>query len=138
MIFVGLVTYIFVELAILLQISPEHLVVAAIIALIGALAGLIGRLYNESQASSAIDDYRLSLARLAVTPLLSGVAAVIALLVVTKAPDMNGIYSFKTLGTNLVTAAAFGLTPNLLLDQLKKKTDGYKTDLQSTQATSGK
>lgn len=137
MIFVGLVVYVFIGFATFLQINSQHLVVAAILALIGALAGLIGRWRDEMQTDSALDDYRLSTARLVVTPLLAGVAAVIGVLAVAKATSLNDIYQFGTLPSNLIIAVVFGLTPNLLIDQLRKKADGYKADLQSTQPTSG-
>jgi hypothetical protein len=44
--------------------------------MVGAVAGLFGRIYRESQISTAFDDYGLSLTRLAATPLLSGLAGV--------------------------------------------------------------
>jgi hypothetical protein len=135
---VGLTTYVFVELAILFHVKTPQMVVATIFAFIGALAGLIGRLYTESQSDTTIDDYRLSTARLLVTPLLSGLAAVIGVLVVAKVDSLGQIYTFTALVPNLIIAATFGLTPNLLINQLQKKSEGYKANLQSTRATSGK
>jgi hypothetical protein len=139
MVLVGLTTYIFVEIAILFRVTTLHIVVATIFAFVGALAGLIGRLYTESQSDKAIDDYRLSTARLLVTPLLSALAAVIGVLVVAKTTTLDAIYSFQasTFVANLIIAATFGLTPNLLINRLQKKSDEYKANLQSTQATSG-
>jgi hypothetical protein len=94
-------------------------------------------MYNESQSDTAIDDYRLSAARLFVTPLLSGLVAVIGVLVVAKESNLDSIFG-SNLVPNLIIAATFGLTPNLLISQLQKKADGYKENLQSTQAMSGK
>jgi hypothetical protein len=49
------------------------------------------------------------------------------------------IYNFNTsLVPNLIIAATFGLSPNLLINQLQKKSEEYKGNLQSTQPTSGK
>ncbi|HYX50557.1 MAG TPA: hypothetical protein VE843_12480, partial [Ktedonobacteraceae bacterium] len=140
MVLVGLTTYVFVELAILFRVTILHIVVATIFAFVGALAGLIGRLYTESQSDKAIDDYHLSTARLLVTPLLSSLAAVIGVLVVAKTTTLDAIYTFQasTFVANLIIAATFGLTPNLLINQLQKKSDEYKANLQSTQAASGK
>jgi hypothetical protein len=135
---IGLVMFVFVSLAILFHVSPLHLEVATFFAFVGALAGLFGRLYIESQTEKTIDDYRLSTARLLVTPLLSGLAAVIGVLVVAKVSTLDGIYTFKDLVTNLIIAATFGLTPNLLINRLQNKADEYKENLQSTQPTSGK
>ncbi len=139
MVLVGLTTYVFVELAILFRVTTLHIVVATIFAFVGALAGLIGRLYTESKSDKAIDDYRLSTARLLVTPLLSALAAVIGVLVVAKTTTLDAIYTFQasTFVANLIIAATFGLTPNLLINQLQRKSDEYKANLQSTQAASG-
>ena len=138
MILVGLATYVFVEFAILLQVKTSHIEVAMIIAFVGALSGLIGRLSLESQTGMAIDDYHLSTARLLVTPLLSALAAVIGVLIVAKASRLDDIYAFNALVPNLIIAATFGLTPNVLINQLQKKADEYKGNLLSTKATSGK
>jgi hypothetical protein len=135
--FVALTTFAFIEVVILLGVKTNHIVEATILAFVGALAGLIGRMYNESQSDTAIDDYRLSAARLLVTPLLAGLVAVIGVLVVAKESNLDSIFG-SNLVTNLIIAATFGLTPNLLISQLQKKSDGYKANLQSTQAMSGK
>ncbi|HAG97480.1 MAG TPA: hypothetical protein DCL75_01090 [Ktedonobacter sp.] len=136
---VGLTMFVFVALAILFHVNPLHMEVATIFAFIGALAGLIGRLSIESQLDKMMDDYRLSTARLLVTPLLSGLAAVLGVLIVAKTTDLNAIYTLKVnLVSNLIIAATFGLTPNLLINQLQKKSEGYKENLQSTQPTAGK
>jgi hypothetical protein len=137
MILLGLTTYVAVEFVILTPVKTDYFVVATILALIGALAGLFGRLYSESQSDSAIDDYRLAAARLIVTPLLSGLAAVIGVMVVAKVSALHDLYSFKGILVNCVIAATFGLTPNLLMNQLQKKSEEYKSNLQSTKPTSG-
>ena len=136
---VGLTMFVFVALAILFHVKPLHVEVATFFAFIGGLAGLIGRLSIEAQIDKTVDDYRLSTARLLVTPLLSGLAAILGVLVVAKTTDLNAIYTFNaSLVPNLIIAATFGLTPNLLINQLQKKSEGYKENLQSTQPTSGK
>ena len=136
---VGLTMFVFVALAILFHVNPAHMETATIFAFIGALAGLIGRLSIESQLDKTTDDYRLSSARLLVTPLLSGLAAVLGVLIVAKTTSLNDIYTLNAgLVSNMIIAATFGLTPNLLINQLQKKSEGYKENLQSTQPTSGK
>ncbi len=138
MVMVGLTVYVLVEIATLIHANPLHIEVATIFALIGALAGLIGRMYVEAQSETAIDDYRLSMARLLVIPLLAALAAVFGVFVVAKVSSLDEIYTFKNFVANLIIAATFGLSPNLLLNQLQKKSESYKADLQSTQSTSGK
>lgn len=136
---VGLTMFVFVALAILFHVNPDHMETATIFAFIGALAGLIGRLSIESQLDKTTDDYRLSSARLLVTPLLSGLAAVLGVLIVAKTAKLDDIYTLNaSLVPNMIIAATFGLTPNLLINQLQKKSEGYKENLQSTQPTSGK
>ena len=135
---VGLATYVLVEFVMTTHANPAHLLLLTVFGFIGAIAGLFGRLYNETQDNTAIDDYNLATARLIVTPLLSALAAVIGILVVAKVATLNDLYNINQLLTNLILAATFGLTPNLLLDQLRKKADEYKGNLQSTQPTVGK
>src|SRR5216683_979978 len=135
---VGLTGFDFVALAIIFHVNLLHLEAATFYAFIGGLAGLIGRLSIESQNDKTVDDYRLSLARLLVTPLLSSLAAVLGVLIVAKTTDLNMIYNFNTsLVPNLIIAATFGFSPNLLINQLQKKSEEYKGNLQSTQPTSG-
>jgi len=136
---VGLTVFVFVALAIIFHVNLLHLEAATFYAFIGGLAGLIGRLSIESQSDKTVDDYRLSLARLLVTPLLSSLAAVLGVLIVAKTTDLNMIYNFNTsMVPSLIIAATFGLSPNLLINQLQKKSEEYKGNLQSTQPTSGK
>jgi hypothetical protein len=136
---VGLTMFVFVALAILFHINLVHLEAATFYAFIGGIAGLVGRLSLESQSDKTVDDYRLSQARLLVTPLLSSLAAVIGVLIVAKATDLNLIYNLNaSLVPNLIIAATFGLSPNLLINQLQKQSDQYKGNLQSTQAATGK
>ena len=136
---VGLTTFVFVALAIIFHVNQLHLEAATFYAFVGGIAGLIGRLSLEAQSDKTVDNYRLSLARLLVTPLLSSLAAVIGVLIVSKATDLNMIYNINaSLVPNLIIAATFGLSPNLLINQLQKKSDEYKGNLQSTQPTSGK
>ncbi|MDQ6644300.1 MAG: hypothetical protein M3Y76_07610, partial [Chloroflexota bacterium] len=100
---VGLTMFVFVALAILFHVNPLHMEVATIFAFIGALAGLIGRLSIESQIDKTVDDYRLSSARLLVTPLLSGLAAVLGVLIVAKTTNLDSIYALNTsLVSNLI------------------------------------
>jgi hypothetical protein len=73
-----------------------------------------------------------------VTPLPGGLAAVIGVLFVAKAGRLDSIYNFTTLVANMIIAATFSWSPNLLLNQMQKKSEGYKTNLQSTQPTAGK
>ncbi|GHO85279.1 hypothetical protein [Dictyobacter formicarum] len=136
MMLVGLTTYIATQVAIIIHIKPQHLIGIIVIGLIGALVGLFGRLYQESQTANDIDDYGLGTARLIVVPLLSGLAAIIGVLIVAKVISFDDLYSIKSILSNFVVAATFGLTPNLVVNQLQKKSDQYTGNLKSMQPTS--
>lgn len=136
-IMVALAVFAFVEFAMVINVSREHLIIAVVFYAFGALVGLINRLYLEANNSSAVDDYNLALARLIVAPQLSGVAAVIGVLLFQKASTLGGVFTFNGITTTLVIAATFGLAPNLLVNQLKKQADSYTSNLKSTQPTTG-
>lgn len=145
----GLLTYILLCVAISVDVNVESMKAAVVFYLVGASVGLFSRLYTESQTDSAIDDYGLTAARLVVTPVLSGLAAIAGVLVVavlsfnvlsapgsTPAsgglPQLKDIYDLVQNRQGIVLAAAFGLTPNLFLNVLQQKTDNTKAQLKST------
>jgi len=105
----------------------------------GAVSGLFGRFYNEVNTNTAIDDFGLSLARLIATPLLSGLAGIGGVIItlvlsdtLTSTASITLESMFKIdLGT-LLTAAAFGLAPNLIISGLQQRTAKYATDLQKS------
>jgi hypothetical protein len=138
----GLATY--VVFAVVLSIvdrtgtSKDVVLTAIVFYLVGALVGLFSRLYSESGGDSSIEDYGVSMTRVVLTPLLSGIAAVGGVLLlpwilpgsgslVPKALQLEDINSFR-----LVLAAIFGLAPSLLLGILQQETDKYKMALKSS------
>ncbi|GCE22771.1 hypothetical protein [Dictyobacter kobayashii] len=137
MMLAGLTTYVATQIAIIIHIKAQHLIGIIIFGLIGALVGLFGRLYQESQAANDIDDYNLGAARLVAAPLLSGLAAIIGVLIVAKVSSLDDLYNVKSILSNFVLAATFGLTPNLVINQLQKQSNQYTGNLKSTQPTSG-
>ncbi len=102
---------------------------ATILYIVGGLVGLFSRLYDQSKSDTSIDDFRLATARLIAAPLYSGLAAIGGVLVVQQKLELNP--------TNILIAAAFGLTPSLFTSAIQKEADQYKTDLKSTAATTG-
>jgi hypothetical protein len=140
----GFLAYILLCLPILVQVDSNYLVSVAIFFLVGAILGLFNRLHLETQTNSAVNDYGLSMARVMATPVLSGLAAVGSVLVVTlltnaiqkgiNFPDtFTGIYAINP--WNVILAAIFGLAPNLLVSMLQQKAEGYKSDIQSSKAS---
>ena len=94
----------------------------------------------------AVEDYGLFNARLILTPMLSGLAAIGGVLIVgllpAVEPDGNGagvvladIFHVTRNQYGIIVAAVFGLTPRLLLDRLRQQTEQYKADLKSSEAS---
>ena len=137
MILTGLTLYVLLQFTILAGVSRPAMTTATAFYLVGALVGLFGRLYNESQTSKSIDDYRLALARTVATPMFSGLAAVGGVLLTQKLTSLVDIFDPKNILSGLIIAAVFGLTPNLLIGVLQKQSEQYKTDLKSTAASQG-
>lgn len=113
---------------------------------VGAVAGLFVRFYSESQGGTSMDDFGLSITRLAAIPLLSGLAGIGGVLVSVMlaslgGPTLLGSTTEKTVILStlftpdprlLLAAAIFGVTPNLLIRGLKQKADEYATELKSS------
>jgi hypothetical protein len=135
MILTGLTLYVLLAFTILAGAPRAAIIAVTAFYLVGALVGLFGRLYNESQTSKSIDDYRLALARTVATPTLSGLAAVGGVLLTQKLTSAADIFDPKNILSGLIIAAVFGLTPNLLIGVLQKQSEQYKTDLKSTAAS---
>ncbi len=147
----GLLTYILLCVTITVGVRVESMKAAIIFYLVGAIVGLFSRLYTESQSDSAIDDYGLTIARIAVIPIISGLAAVAGVLVVSVLslnflgapganhttnvlPRLQDVYDLVQNQQGIILAALFGLTPNLLINILKQKADNAKTQLKNSSA----
>jgi len=125
----GLLLYVLVEFAIIINVSVGMLKAAAILFFVGGLVGLFSRLYDQSKTDTSIDDFRLATVRLIAGPLYSGLSAIGGVLVVQRMFDLSV--------TSILIAAAFGLTPSLFTSAIQKEADQYKTDLKSTTAPTG-
>jgi hypothetical protein len=143
-------TYILVAIAILAPVTPIQIEQAIVFYILGAIVGLYKRLYDEKNTDNAVDDYGLTMTRLIVTPLLSGLAALVGVFLVTilsfsitshnispsTAQVMIGdIYDFTKNPQNLVFAAIFGYVPNLVLSILQSKSEDIKGQLKSVSPT---
>ncbi len=122
----GLLLYVLVEFAIMINVGAEMLKAATILFSVGGLVGLFSRLYDQSKTDTSIEDYRLATARLIAAPLYSGLSAIGGVLVIQRAFDLSV--------ASILIAAAFGLTPSLFTSAIQKEADQYKTDLKSTTA----
>jgi hypothetical protein len=147
----GLPAYVLLCFAIIAGAPPASIMAATIFYIVGALTGLFGRLYIESKAESAAEDYDLTLARIVVTPVLAGLAAVGGVLLTTmlsltvlKSPalqsvnqqlGLGAIYNLNSNTFGIIVAAVFGLTPNLFINILQDKAKGLTDQLQSSTAS---
>ena len=140
----GFLAYILLSLSIANDVHSSYVVAATVFFLVGAIVGLFNRLHLETQINNAVNDYGLSMARVMATPMLSGLAAVGSVLVITlltgaiqndlKLPDdIASIYSINP--WHIVLAAMFGLAPSLLIRMLQQKAESYKSDIKSSKAS---
>ncbi len=120
--------------------NRDAIIAAAIFYIVGATAGLFGRIYRESRISTAVDDYGLSFVRLIATPLLSGLAGVGGVLIYGTVVSggitilsnrVQNIFDLSRLDY-LIAAAVFGLAPNLIVRSLQERSEKYLSALQSS------
>jgi hypothetical protein len=127
----ALLTYVLLCMIIITFATAESIITTAIISyLVGAIVGLFGRLYAEAQSDSTIDDYGLAVARVVITPLLSGLAAIAGVLVIS-------LLSINVLNNpqGILFAAIFGLTPNFIINILQQKANIVKAKLENSSAS---
>jgi hypothetical protein len=132
--------------------------------MVGAVSGLFGRFYKESKSnksSGGIDDYGLAQARLIATPILSGLAGVGGVLITiilyttllmpainnsAAAHNSNIVQANQSVQITLedvfrpdepsylLTAAVFGLAPNLIIGGLQLRTQRYAYELRRSKS----
>ena len=148
----GLVTYVFLGIAFLMQAQVSAIVAFSAFYLTGAVVGLFRQLQAAStRYAVAEDDFGLSYARLLHAPLFSGLAAVAGVMLTALAsqlmlangttgttsgltiPSLDQVFSLSTNQGGLVFAAMFGLVPNLFIARLQLRAESYKDDLRSSE-----
>lgn len=122
-------TYILVLIAILANVPAMNTLDAMVFYFLGAIVGLFGRLFDERNADTVMDDYGLSMARIIVTPLISGLAALVGVLFVTTSSTIDTIYKINL--QNLVFASLLGFAPNILISMLRSKSEAIKGEIKS-------
>ena len=124
-------------------VQPERatILAAVVFYIVGAMAGLFGRIYSQSKANTGGDDYGLSLVRLISTPLISGLAGIggaflynILILqgALGSSVSLSSIFTLNRLDY-LIAAAVFGYAPNLLMRGLQS--NKYFSALQSSETS---
>lgn len=145
-------TYLLLALALILGVAKLYIGTAAAFYLVGAIIGLFDRLRAESSRTTAVEDFGLFQVRLMTTPIISGLAAVAGVYLVSVAPSLlparEGASGQSMLGQatplttvfdllqnqiGLVYAAIFGLVPGTLTGGLRQQADRLERDLLASQ-----
>ncbi len=138
----GVFPLVLLVITVLANVDPEQIKHAVVFYFLGALVGLFARLATESnQTDSSVDDYGLTMARVLVTPLLSGLAALVGVFLIglitpsviapgSSAFSIANIYNFAAY--NLLFAAIFGLLPNRVINVLQQKSEDVKSQIRSS------
>jgi hypothetical protein len=150
----GLVTFLLVALATLTGAKTHHLIAGATFFLVGAIVGLFNQLYLDARTEAATEDYGLATVRLLHTPLISGLAALGAVLIIPAlsvvvnssnpgearhalaVPGLTEIFDLGVRPFGLVLAAIFGMSPVVLISRLQQEAERYKAELKSSEASS--
>lgn len=124
--------YILLVIAILASLPRMNIEQAMVFYFLGAIVGLFSRLYTEWTSKDPVkDDYGLSMARILVTPLYSGLAVLVGVLLFTSASGtIAKIYEFNV--QNLVLAAVLGYAPNTVINQLAAQQQKIQGEITST------
>jgi len=147
---VGIATYLLLALALVAAVPVPQVLAVATFYLVGGVVGLFNRLRIEAGRTAAVEDFGLSMARLIVTPLVSGLAAVAGVYLVAVAPSLfptgsgdvpppptlTEVFDIGTNAVGLVYAAIFGLFPSTLTNRLASASSRLERDIASTDAAS--
>jgi len=136
--------------------SRSQLIAAWVYFLVGAAVGLLAHLVRLRSSQVAVDDYGLEEVRLALVPIVSGLAAVAGVLVMAivtspgvadlvqvasasaaragaPLPPLSAVFDLADPGTRLLFAALFGIAPHLVVARLDDLARRYEDAIRSTQ-----
>lgn len=147
----GISADILLGLVIVEGVKPSTLGTAAALFLVGGVVGLFNRLRIEGGSGAATaPDYGLFDARLLHTLLISGLAGVGGVFLMSAAPIAGAAFGAGgqavtplsidqvfDVGSNrlaIIVAAVFGLTPDLIIGRLRQQVDALKEDLSTSEA----
>ena len=140
----GLGTHILLCIAILaLPVdNAGHTTIIAAVSyyMLGAIAGLFGRIGQATLSNIAVDDYGLTLAQVMSRPLYSGLAGLGGVLISSTSLSMTTNNTVQSVFASvridyLIVAAAFGLTPNLVAGGLQNQSNRLLSALRSSKTT---
>jgi hypothetical protein len=133
-------------LALALLVPRESLAAGCVFFIVGALVGLVAQVRSDARHNLAVEEYGLTSARLYQTVLASGLAGVAGVLlmpflaeVATAASGAAEVQPTKAFNValnpgQLILAAIFGLSPQVIFDRLTTSAEKYQDQLATTQA----
>jgi hypothetical protein len=141
-------TFLLVGMAVLSNVPKPQLIAASVFFLVAAVVGLFNLLRAQANADSGVEDFNLFEARLVHTPLISGLAGIAGVVLVSVTPYLTGtaptqsegqtlLTSMFNLDTNhagLLVAAAFGLAPERIIGPLQDQTEKLKGQVKAGKA----
>ena len=122
----------------------EAIAAGAVFFLVGALIGLFAQLRADAQTEEAVEDFGMAAARLRQTLIGSGLAAVGGIVITAMIadatavergvgpPSLSDVFTVSANPAQLLIAALFGLSPQLLIERLTASADRYRSDLKQT------
>ena len=146
----GVVAYTVLALALVQRVSPSLVVGAWAIFLAGATVGLFRQLSDAASDENAQEDYGLSAARVYQTPLLSGIAAVLGVVLTTGVQlttlaasgtatlPLQDVFDLTKNPTALLLAFIFGFSPSLVMSRISQKEADVKAGLNTSESTARK
>ena len=133
-------------LAVVLRVPRDSIAAGLVFFIVGALVGLVAQVRSDARRNEAVEDYGLASARLYQTVLASGLAGVAGVLLMpfvaqvasaasgAAGAGMTNAFNVALNPGQLILAAVFGLSPQLIFDRLTASADQYKAQLSTTQA----
>jgi hypothetical protein len=145
-----LVSYLLVVLAIGFEVPPRVLASALVFVLVGALVSSVHQLFVRSGAQNEVEDFGYSNVKLLVVPILSGLVAVLAIVVLTQTQisvsgqTLGGTFSswqaafdWRKNPAAIWIAILFGFAPSLLFSLLQTRVDSALSSLKSSSSGGG-
>ena len=122
--------------------TTSHATIIAAVSyyMLGAIAGLFGRIGQATLANIAVDDYGLTLAQVISRPLYSGLAGLGGVLLSSTVLGITTTNTVQSVFVSvridyLIVAAAFGLTPNLIAGGLQNQSNRLLSALRASKTT---
>ena len=148
--FAGLLVYFGLGSVVVSNIDPGALMVAMSFVVIGALVALLHQLTSVGTTDYGVEDFGQSTARLLSATFVSGVMALVGVIVLegaslsingvpllAAAPHWKDTFDWTENKSGFFFAALFGFAPSLLFTLLQTRADNIKNNLDASQATGG-